>query len=54
MVADAVKRVGYGRPVVHELVDHVAPDDGVAGLVVEFVEDVVVAGCVDLALEGGP
>jgi len=54
VVAHAVQLVGDAGPVVEELIDNIAPDDGVAGLEVELVEDVVVAWGVNLALDTGP
>jgi len=54
VVTHAVELVRDAGPVVEEFADNVAPDDGVAGLEVEFVEDVVVARRVDLAFDAGP
>jgi len=53
VVAHAVQLVRDAGPVVEELVDNITPDDGVSSLEVEFVENVVVARCVDLAFDTG-
>ena len=54
MVTDTIELIRNSRPIIEELADDVAPDNGVAGLEVEFIQDVIVARCVDFAFDAGP